>query len=102
MRIYALLGFTLAFQDRADAPRYAVVRHDGVELHLQWHDPTAWDHPGDRPTYRSVVDDVDRLLADFEKIPQLDRTAVGDPSWGTRELYVHDPDRNGLRFYRDL
>jgi catechol 2,3-dioxygenase-like lactoylglutathione lyase family enzyme len=102
VRFYALLGFTLAFQDRSDAPRYAGVRRDGVELHLQWHDASEWNHPGDRPTYRIVVDDVDRLSADFEKIANLDRTAVRDTSWGTREFHVRDPDKNGLQFYRSL
>ena len=24
----------------------------------------------------------------------------GDTPWGTREFHVHDPDRNGLQFYR--
>jgi hypothetical protein len=100
VRYYALLGFACAFQDRADAPRYAVIQRDGVELHVQWHDASHWNHPGDRPTYRFIVDDVDRLSADFDKIPDLDRTAVGDTPWGTREFHVRDPDQNGLQFYR--
>jgi hypothetical protein len=49
-----------------------------------------------------VVDDVDQLSDDFEKVLKLDRTAVSDTSWGTREFHVRDPDRNGLQFYRDL
>lgn len=102
VRFYALLGFDLAFQYPPDAPRYAGVRRDGVELHLQWHDASEWNHPGDRPTYRFLVEDVDRLSTEFEKVPTLDRTAVRDTDWGTREFHVRDPDKNGLQFYRDL
>jgi catechol 2,3-dioxygenase-like lactoylglutathione lyase family enzyme len=102
VRFYARLGFELTFQHPPDAPRYAAVRRDGVELHLQWNDAAACHHPGDRPTYRFLVEDVDGLSTEFEKIPNLDRTAVRDTGWGTREFHVRDPDKNGLHFYRDL
>ena len=101
VQFYALLGFEMTFQDSPGNPRYAGVRRDGVELHLQWHDASAWDHPGDRPTYRFVVDDVDRLSEEFDRIPGLDRTPVRDTPWRTREFHVRDPDGNGLHFYRD-
>jgi len=101
-RFYALLGFDLAFQHPADSPNYAAMRRDGVELHLQWQDESAWSHGGDRPTYRFVVEDVDGLSAEFDRIPNLDRTPVRDTSWGTREFHVRDLDGNGLQFYRDL
>jgi len=78
------------------------VRRDGVELHLQWHDASEWNYAGDRPTYRFLVEDVDRLSTEFEKVPNLDRTPVRDTAWRTREFHVRDPDRNGLQFYRDL
>ena len=97
------LGFTLAFQDVPGGPKYAGVRRDGVELHLQWHDAAEWEYPNDRPTYRFVVDDVDRLFAEFRERGILaDITEVRDTPWGTREFHVRDPDRNGLQFYRDL
>lgn len=102
VRFYALLGFDLAFRHPADAPKYAGVRRDGVELHLQWHEAAEWEHPGDRPTYRFLVEDVDRLSEEFDTIPGLDRTPVGDTSWGTREFHLRDPDGNGLQFYRNL
>ncbi len=35
------LGFTLSFQDASD-PKYAGVKRDSVELHLQWRDPKEW------------------------------------------------------------
>lgn len=33
------LGFHLSFQDHESDPAYAGVQRDGVELHLQKHDP---------------------------------------------------------------
>jgi catechol 2,3-dioxygenase-like lactoylglutathione lyase family enzyme len=100
---YQSLGFELAFTDSAADPRYAGVRRDGVELHLQWHDAKDWDDSSDRPTYRFVVPLVDDLSAEFsERRADLDRTEVRDTPWGTREFHVRDLDRNGLHFYRDL
>ncbi|MFY9341519.1 MAG: VOC family protein [Planctomycetota bacterium] len=101
IRFYAQLGFALAYQDQPNAPRYAAVRRDDVELHLQWHDASEWTGAGDRPTYRFATDDVEGLSAEFARIPGLDHTAVADTAWGTREFHVRDPDGNGLHFYRD-
>ena len=97
------LGFSLAFQDAPSDPKYAGVRRDGVELHLQWHDAAEWQYPNDRPTYRFVVQGVDGLFEEFRTGGALPpAAAVRDTPWGTREFHVHDPDRNGLQFYRDL
>lgn len=101
-RFYEQLGFLTTFLDSPRRPRYASVRRDRVELHLQWHDASEWNQPGDRPTYRFLVDDVDALAAEFDRVPGLDRTPVRDTPWGTREFHVRDPDRNGLHFYRSL
>jgi len=102
LAFYARLGFAVAFRDRPEEPRYAGARRDGVELHLQWHDATEWDHPHDRPTYRFVVPDVDALYAEFRAAGALSHaTDVMDTPWGTREFHLQDPDGNGLQFYRD-
>ncbi|HEX8911865.1 MAG TPA: hypothetical protein VF796_05865 [Humisphaera sp.] len=88
-------------RDDPDRARYAGIRWDGVEQHLQWHDTTYWDHPLDRPTYRFVVADVDGLWAEFRgRVSPADVTDVWDTAWGTREFHVRDPDGNGLQFYR--
>lgn len=101
VRFYEGLGFRETFRDVVTAPRYAAVRRDGVELHLQWQDATFFAQAGDRPTYRFLVDDVDALFAAFVSAnAHLDRTDVMDTSWGTREFHLRDPDRNGLQFYR--
>ena len=103
VRFYEALGFKEAFRDSPSAPRYAAVRRDGVELHLRWHAASEWVHPGDRPTYRCLVDDVDALFAEVVgRDAQLDRTELRNTAWGTREFHVRDPDRNGLQFYRAI
>lgn len=94
------LGFELAFCYSTADPKYAGVRRDSVELHLQWHEAKDFS-PGDRPTYRFVVPEVDELFAEFAAGGgELDRTDVRDTPWGTREFHVRDPDGNGLQFYR--
>ncbi|HEY0160181.1 MAG TPA: VOC family protein [Thermoanaerobaculia bacterium] len=101
IRFYALLGFALLGQDDEQAPRYAWIGRDAVELHLQWHDAREWDFPNDRPTYRFVVEDVDGLHGEFAACAGItDMTAVSETPWGTREFHLRDPDRNGLQFYR--
>ena len=98
---YARLGFRLVFQDDPAAPRYAAVVRDRAELHLQWQDAEAWNHPGDRPVYRFVVDDPDALWTEYRAAGALtDATSVRDTPWGTREFHLRDPDGNGLQFYR--
>ena len=99
LAFYRRLGFALACVDTPEAPRYAAVRRDGVELHLQWHAVAEWEPATDRPTYRFVVSDVDALSEELSD-PTLDRTPARDTPWGTRELHVRDPDGNGLHFYR--
>jgi catechol 2,3-dioxygenase-like lactoylglutathione lyase family enzyme len=101
VRFYESLGFRESFRDAPASPRYAGVRRDGIELHLQWHDAADIDGPGDRPVYRFLVEHVDALLAEVtRRTSGLDRTDVMDTAWGTREFHVRDPARNGLQFYR--
>lgn len=100
IRFYESLGFGLVFTDVPADPKYAGVRRDAVELHLQWHDAADFA-TGDRPTYRFLVPLVDELSREFvRRRSDLDRTDVRDTPWGTREFHVRDPDRNGLQFWR--
>lgn len=107
IRFYERLGFNETFRDRTREPRYAGVARDGVQLHLQWQDETQWSYPIDRPTYRFVVRDVDRLFAEFVENGVVAEggssgspwSRPGDTPWGTREFHVRDPDGNGLQFY---
>ncbi len=96
------LGFTWAFADSPDEPRYAGIRRDGVELHLQWHDASEWEVT-ERPSLRFVASDVDALFAELaDKGVFASSTELRDTAWGTREFAFFDPDQNGLTFYRDL
>lgn len=96
------LGFTLAFQDSVEKPCYAGLRRDGVEIHVQWHDPNEWAAV-ERPMLRFVVPAVEGLFEEFQdKGVFHDRTALRETPWGTREFAFFDPDQNGLTFYCDL
>jgi uncharacterized glyoxalase superfamily protein PhnB len=103
IRFFEQLGFVQTFRDATENPRYAAVRRDDVELHLQWHDAKEWACTGDRPTYRFVVADVDGLYREFRDAGVHENIKpVWETSWGTREFHVRDPDGNGLHFYRAL
>ena len=104
------LGFTRVFQDLPAAPKYAVIRRDAVELHLQWADSGQWAYPVDRPAYRFLVEDVDGLYEQFLaggwKPAASDHlspwAAPANTPWATREFHLRDPGENSLQFYREL
>lgn len=98
------LGFTLMFNDGTDPIRYAGVRRDSAELHLQWQDERYFPAPGeDAPAYRFLVDDPDALFAEFRTSGALHATAaLRNTPWHTREFAVNDPNGHGLTFYRPL
>lgn len=98
------LGFTLMFNDDTDPIRYAGVRRDDVELHLQWQDERYFPKPGeDSPAYRFLVDDPDALYAEFRTSGALHAAAtLRNTPWHTREFAVWDPNAHGLTFYRPL
>ena len=108
IRFYRLLGFDPSFQDDAQAPKYAVVHRDGLELHLQWADAGQWVDGLDRPACRFLVDDVDALHAQFVASGAVNATssdgspwaAPADTPWGTREFHLRDPGGNSLQFHR--
>ena len=95
------LGFELLFKDDPSVPRYAGIRRDDVELHLQWHDPAEWSAV-ERPMLRLHVEQVDALFEEYAQQDVFhDQTALRDTAWGTREFAFYDLDQNGLTFYRD-
>ena len=101
IRFFESLGFAPAFFDSGDSPRYAGIRRDGLELHLQRHDPAEWVDGVDRPTYRFVTEDPVQLHREFCRSGVPDMTEPRRTEWGTEEFHVRDPDGNGLQFYRD-
>ncbi len=105
---FARLGFSCVSGDDANLPRYAAVRRDRVELHLQWTDASQWVAGADRPVYRIRVGDVDALFGEFTRSGVTAAAQAspwarpGDTPWGTREFHIRDPYGNGLQFYRPL
>lgn len=107
---YGRLGFRVTFQDDPAVPVYAAVTRDAVTLHLQWHADAKRVGGHDRPVYRFVVSDVDRLFAAFRRAEVIrdedlgvsSWASPGDTPWGTREFHVRDPYGNGLQFFRPL
>lgn len=92
------LGFKNEFAHRPDGitadPCYMGVSRDGVWLHLS-------SFAGDGVAggvANLIVDNVDALHEEFVAqgisidVPPVDQT------WGSREMYVKDADRNCLRF----
>ena len=80
-RFYERLGFATVFRDVPAEPKYAAVVHD-----------------------------VDALFAEFKSSGVINEATTGqgpwrvpgETPWGTREFHLHDPDGNGLQFYRAL
>jgi catechol 2,3-dioxygenase-like lactoylglutathione lyase family enzyme len=96
------LGFRLLFQDDPHDPRYAGLRRDGVELHLQWRDEVDFAKV-ERLALRFLIDDVDGLYKEYAgQGVYHGGTALRDTSWGTREFAFYDLNGNALFFYRDL
>src|SRR5579862_8757876 len=99
------LDFTYVEGDDQDVdPSFGVLKRDGGLLFLS-------SHKGDGnfgQVIHITVDDVDRLFREFRARGLKTPGNPDDPkevhegpiqqSWGTREFYVKDPDRNTLRF----
>lgn len=98
------LGFSLMFNDATDPIRYAGIRRDAVELHLQWQEERYFPAPGeDSPAYRFHVDDPDALFAEYQRAGALHATAnLRDTPWHTREFGLYDLNGHALSFYRAL
>jgi catechol 2,3-dioxygenase-like lactoylglutathione lyase family enzyme len=96
------LGFNLQFATPADRnrpdPCYMGFTRDDALIHVS-------SFPGDGVTGGVVfllVEDVDRLYAEFlAKGVPIDMTPT-DQTWGNREMYVRDPDGNCIRFVHEI
>ena len=92
------LGFTQVFAYRVDEtqpdPCYMGLTRDNVELHVS-------SFPGDGVAGGVVflgVEDVDELYKELKSKNVIIDLEPTDQSWGNREMYVRDPDRNSIRF----
>jgi catechol 2,3-dioxygenase-like lactoylglutathione lyase family enzyme len=90
--------------DSLQDPCFSVLEREGSLLYLS-------SHKGDGAFGQAVVvttDDVDGLFRLFRSrglrtpgnpdAPRAVHEGPIDQSWGTREFYVDDPDRNTIRF----
>jgi catechol 2,3-dioxygenase-like lactoylglutathione lyase family enzyme len=95
------LGFRREFayrphEDRPD-PCYMGFNRDGAWLHVSSFSGDGV--PGGVVNF--LVDDVDALHAELvAKGVRIDTGPV-DQTWGTREMYVKDVDRNSIRFTQE-
>lgn len=92
------LGFHLEFSHRTDPERedpcYMGVSRDDVWLHLS----SSLEDGVCGGVANFIVDNVDEIFADFEKRGVPVQTPPTDQAWGSREMYLTDPDGNSLRF----
>jgi catechol 2,3-dioxygenase-like lactoylglutathione lyase family enzyme len=96
------LGATVLWRDRTEpGPAYVAVKWRDHEIHVSSH---RGDGAFGAASYLAV-DDVDAVFAELRAHgyePPADGGPVHagpcDQTWGTRELYVRDPDGNCLRF----
>jgi catechol 2,3-dioxygenase-like lactoylglutathione lyase family enzyme len=90
--------------DELDDPCYNLLAREGDRLILS-------SHRGDGTFGQAILvttNDVDAVFRKFRArglqtpgnpdAPQEVHEGPIDQSWGTRELYINDPDRNTLRF----
>lgn len=96
------LGFQRRSAYRADDkladPCYLVVSRDSVWLHLS---SFSGDGVAGGVVYLAV-DDVDALHAELLARGVAIDTGPVDQTWGNREMYVKDADRNSIRFVQEL
>jgi catechol 2,3-dioxygenase-like lactoylglutathione lyase family enzyme len=90
--------------DDLNDPSFSVLSREGHQLILS-------SHGGDGSFGQAIAITTDDVNALFRKFRERGLNTPGDPnapravhegpidqSWGTREFYVDDPDRNTLRF----
>jgi uncharacterized glyoxalase superfamily protein PhnB len=96
------LGFQRQFAYRVDEalsdPCYMGLTRDGVWLHLS-------SYSGDGVAGGVVyvgVEQVDALHAELLAKGVTIDTGPVDQTWGNREMYVRDSDRNSIRFVQEI
>ncbi len=108
IKFFGRLGFVAAFLDNAYDPKYAGLRRDNVEIHIQWNELPRSESTLDRPVYRFLVRDIENLYREYSNsapaaLATAEATrwhAPADTPWGTREFHLLDPAGNGLQFYQ--
>ena len=92
------LGFRQRFAYRPDDPKpdpcYMGLSRDGAVVHVSSF--LGDGVPGGVAVF--IVDDVDALHAELVGKRVVIDVKPTDQSWGNREMYVRDADRNSIRF----
>ena len=89
---YGQLGFQVLHQD----DEYAIVKRDGVELHV-WLCPDR--SLADNSSCRIQVTGIEALYREYQTKGLLaSNAAVRDKPWGTKEFVIFDPDRVLITF----
>ena len=97
------LGFDIAFADDDKDPKYAGIRRDDIEIHLQWHDEAEWELTVDGPMLRIVTQHIDSLFEEYKTKDVFHKdTSLKETAWGTKEFAFYDIYKNGLTFYSSL
>ena len=97
------LGFQIDFRYAREPDSYAGVRRDDVRLHLNRKPEEHFQNGASGTRFRIPVDDPDALFNEYKAMGVLDDDVdVHETDWGTREFGFHDPDGNGLAFFRLL
>jgi len=91
------LGFEKTFEYRPfgdSGPCYFGVLRDGIRIHLS-------SFPEDGAVSSAVVlvvDNVDALYDEYSAKEVSVDLPPTDQSWGNREMYINDADKNSIRF----
>jgi len=89
---YGQLGFQVLHQEA----EYAIVKRDGVELHV-WLCPDR--SLAENSSCRIQVTGIEALYREYQSKGLLaSNAALRDTPWGTREFAVFDPDRVLITF----
>ena len=95
---FCKLGFRREFAHRADEtkpdPCYMGLSRDGIWIHVS-------SFSGDGVSggvVNFLVEDVDALHTELVAKGVKISVEPVDQTWGTREMYVRDPDNNSIRF----
>jgi uncharacterized glyoxalase superfamily protein PhnB len=86
--------FAYRFDDAQPDPCYMGLERDEVRLHVS-------SFSGDGAAGGAVflvVEDLDALHAELKAKGVTIDMEPTNQSWGNREMYVHDPDGNSIRF----
>ncbi|WP_298517546.1 VOC family protein [uncultured Kordia sp.] len=96
------LGFEATFADHRTHPTYAGIVRGNVEIHLQWHDASEWEHGIDRPMLRFFIINTEALFDEYKtKDVFHEHTKLRETAWNTKEFAFYDLDKNGLTFYEN-